>query len=307
MPGPFLFDFDEQFRPISGMDLTTIRLPFRFNKKIFDKAVKVEVAYRKLTGKGGEIERLNKAALQYVQVHAKKNLQEKMDANKRPAAGRSKRLEKALSSPKYSRVTPDGFHFMEYDSGILDDVPYWLAVEFGSYASVGRYIPLTFLGTNGVNGNRPDGLPNVNSTAKQLRTAYNPHSSRGNALRATRAHNPGRGKQPRGSFLPKNERGDVHLAGNSKLTTDRIIGPSEKLRKLGTNQEFKQDHFNRVVFVRVTRPVPAYHYARDAARQFKSEKIYEKSLRASQANLTKKLGIAAKRRMAFGGRAALSR
>lgn len=303
MPGPFLHDAEEQLRPISRMDFTP-RLPFSFNRKIFDEAVKVEVAYRKLTGKGGEVERLNKAALKWVQVHAVENLQAKVEANGRTAAGRSRRLEKALISPKYSTVKPDGFAFMEYSSGILEDVPYWLAVEFGSYASVGRYIPLTFLGRRA--GTENAGLPTTSSKAKDLTQPYLPHVSRGNALRATRAYNPGPGKQPRGTFLPRAQRG-ISTENNPRLRTDRIIGPSERIRKDKEGQGFRQPHFHVVSFVRVTRPVPAYHYARDASRQFRRDKIYEKSLRASQANLTKKLGIAAQKRLAFGGRSALSR
>lgn len=240
--------------------------------------------------KGCIVEDVNREALKWVQRRAKANLNESIEKNQRFSRTNSKRLEKAIVNSKYSASSYDGFQFLVADSGILAAVPYYLAVERGSRASVGRLIPLLFLSKNKKSG---EGSYNTNeTTARQVRTPRRPDPTRGNARRGAR-----------GRFIGPAQGGSALSRRRTKTTpsqtvykTDRIIGPSERLRQSGGGSriyngqrlnDFKGKHFgiDKAFFVRVKRPVPAYRYAEHAGAAFRDQKIWKKLMDANSTRL----------------------
>lgn len=258
----------EQLRPIKALD-TNPRVLFNFSRvdELFAMAVEVETGFKKITGKGGTVEQVNKDALKWVQGKAAANLEEKIQANQRYVRTRTKRLASAIRSPKYSQASDTGFAFLISSPELLAAVPYYLAVESGSRASVGRIIPLLFLGKNQLPG--LDSQPKASTLADRLRSPQRPTSARGSGS---------------GSRLPTTRNSD----GQSLFKTDRIIGPGEFKRRAGSEAgALKGKHFDRqnAFFVKIKRPVPAYHYAEDAMREFEEKDIWGNLIRARKKTL----------------------
>lgn len=287
----------EQLRPIQNLD-TRVRVAFDFARsdRLFKLAVEVETGYRKFTGKGGEIAKINAECLRWVKDRAAANLEESIQKNQRFKRTNTKRLERAIRSPKWSRSSETGFQFLIHSPALLEEVPYYLAVEVGSRASVGRYLPLLFLGKA---GDGPISLSTNETQARALRTPRAPDPTRGN----------NRGRNAKGHFLKRSARSALPTertdgGRQTRFKTDRIIGPSERARQKGG--DFKGARFSRdnAFFVQIKRPVPAYHYAANAAADFTSEKIFDKKLELRKAAIEKKTKAKLK---IFNGPASLNR
>jgi hypothetical protein len=268
----------EQFRPIQALSIKP-RIVVRQTKGMFEDLVALEVNFRKLLKQNGVIHQVNKEGLQIVKRLAINDLKAKIQTNRRFARTNSGRLEKALGDTRNSKVTRTGFEFLIYTPKLLKEVPYYLAVEEGSFASVGRFVPLIFLSRPNDRKGRPQEIT-AETSARSVTKPQAPDPTRGNALTG-----------PRGGRLASGQRGipiERDGRGHTVRKTDRIVGPSEIKRKKLKNGIFRP---NNAFVVQIKRPVPAYHYARDAGREFSSKHMYAGLLQTKRNELEKLTGM----------------
>lgn len=257
----------EQYRPIRPLDVE-LKLDFELKElpKLRRIALEIERNFKKLNGKGGAIEEINQAALKWVQNQAVQNLDASIERNQRYKKTRSRRLEKALVDPRFSKADEKGFSFLIQSPELIETVPYYLAVEKGSRASIGRVIPMLFLG---LKGDDLKSQPRRDTPAASLRYPKRPDPRRGNNRR-----NPKTGRfanQSSGvSRLPQ-----TRYKGETIYKTDRSIGPSERRRREAAGQ-LKSPFFDKsnAFFIKVKRPVPAYHYAERAGVAFRNQNVW---------------------------------
>jgi hypothetical protein len=229
-----------------------------------------ERRWQKETGKSGLFLQINTEALHVLQQDALKNLRGSIARNGRPDIRSRKanatRLEDALVDDKYSEVTEKKIALL-VRSKVVDDVPYYRALEYGSRSQIGKERYFLYLSAR-------SGISSSNFATDPARI-FNRRQ------RPSMLRNNGRNANPKSlSYNPASQ-----VRPEVGQRTDRIVGTRERQGR-SISKAFK----GSVHKIIIRRPVPAYRYANNAGRDLIDGK-YESILNRYKAKFLAEYGV----------------